>query len=343
MRLPRARWLAAVLAVLLLAEGGARLIDGHIPETDERGHPELEYKWDLAAELTAGDAPPRTVAFGNSMLDGAFIPETFTAAGGEPAFNAGFLNAPLSVIDDWAGLVIERTRPDTAIVVVHPLDTVEGDVSFGQDGGTLAPSFDDALSRIDPGAFDRLTDRAAGVSALVRNRSTIRQPRELWQAVEATIGDEEPPAPQRIDEAAPLHEVDWAAALDPRGWNTRFQDGALPPDASFPFLEDLIGELTTQELDAAPVVEVLRAMAPVEQAVLVIPPVADEVLERSGIPAAFLDQRTADLIALAEDVDVDVVDLSGAEYPTSLFHDPVHLNRAGAERFSRDLATALSP
>ena len=157
----------------------------------------------------------------------------------------------------------------------------------------------------------------------------------------ATARGETPPTPQRIDEAAPLHEIDWSAALDDRGWNTRFQDGALPADATFPFLEELIGGLTDADFDTAPVVAVLRDLATVDKAVLVIPPVATEVLERSGVPGTFLTDRTAALVALADDLGVEAVDLSDAGYPSTLFHDPVHLNRAGAERFSQDLASAL--
>lgn len=342
MALVRSRWVLAVLATLLLAEGGARLLDGHIAATDQRGHPELEHKWEQVGALAEGGAAPEVVAFGNSMMDGAFVPAAFAAAGGGSAYNAAFLNAPLVTIEDWGRMVVDRLDPEVAIVMVHPLDTIEGgDVSFGQTGGTLAPSFAEALDQLDPGPLDRLAERAESASALVRHRTTLRQPRQLWDAITDTVEGNPRPAPQRIDEAAPLHEIDWDAALDDQGWNTRFSEPLLRDD----FALDLsfVGRLAdTGTFDPQPVRDVLRALDGAPRRVLVIPPVATEVLDRNGVAAAPLAARARRLVEVAQDEGVEVVDMSGAAYPTALFHDPVHLAREGAERFSRELAAALA-
>jgi len=345
--LSRSRWLLSLLVVLLLAEGTARVLGGHIAATDERGHPELERKWFVIKQLASDPgttAAPKVVAFGNSMMDGGFIPSVFAAApGGAPAYNAGFLNAPLVSLATWSKMVIAKLHPTTAIVMIDPLDTITGsDVSFGQDGGTLAASFDDALQRLQPGPFDRITDRAEKVSALVKYRTSLRQPHELWQAVVGAVHGDPRPQPQRIDEAAPLHDIDWTTALDANGWDSRFKDGALTAEATFPL--DFVGKLfRTTTFDSGPVRDVFTAIGKAPRAVLLIPPVATAILDRSGIPATIMAARARELAKLARAADVQVVDLSGADYPPALFHDPVHLNRAGAERLSRDLARALRP
>lgn len=344
MRLGRNRWLLAIVAVLLVAEGVARVLGGHIAAIDQRGHPELERKWTVLGERADGpaDGRPQVVAFGNSMMDGGFVPSAFAATpGGASAYNAAFLNAPLVTIARWANMVIDRVDPAVAIVMIHPLDTIEGNVSFGQDGGTLATSFEDALATLEPGPFERMTERAESLSALIRYRATLRQPPGLWQALMGAVHGDPRPEPQRIDEAAPLHEIDWTTALDADGWNTRFTAPGLAPDAVFPL--GFVGALTTEAtFDSGPVRSVLDALSAAPRAVMVIPPVATEILDRSGIPAAVMAARAEELIEIAREEGVEVVDLSGADYPTTLFHDPVHLAREGAERFSRDLATALA-
>jgi len=343
--LRRYRWYASMLVVLLLAEGLARILGGHVAAVDQRGHPELERKWFLVKQFAAAPASatkPTVVTFGNSMMDGGFIPSVFAATqGGDPAFNAGFLNAPLVTIAPWSKMVIDRLHATTAIVMIDPLDTVKGsDVSFGEDGGTLAASFEDALKQLTPGTFDRMTQRAEKASALVKYRTTLRQPHDLWQAIVGAVHHDPRPKPQRIDEAAPLHDIDWTTALDADGWDSRFKDGALPPNAKFPL--DFVGKLIrTTDFDSGPVRAVFTAIRRARTAVLVIPPVATEILDRSGIPATFMAARVRDLARLARAAGVQVIDLTRAGYPPSLFHDPVHLNRAGAERMSRDIALAL--
>lgn len=342
MRSPR--WLLVVVATLLVAEGAARLVGPHIPETDERGHPELEAKWADLRALSGTDASPEMVAFGNSMVDGDLIPSVFSAAGGPATYNAGFLNAPIVTLERWSQMVVDEVEPSTALVMIHPLDTIEGgsDVSFGQDGGTLATSFEDALDQLEPGPLDRLGDRAESVSALVSHRSALRQPGDLWRAVEDTINGEPRPLPARIDEAAPLHEIDWDAVLDDQGWNDRFVQPQLSPDLTVDL--GFVGRrVSSPTFDDAPVRDLMRSLtAEVDRVVLVIPPVALAILDRNGIPSGPLRARADELGRIARAAGAEVVDMSGEAYPVEMFHDPVHLARAGAERFSRELAAAMA-
>ena len=72
--------------------------------------------------------------------------------------------------------------------------------------------------------------------------------------------------------------------------------------------------------------------------VVVIPPVALDVLDASAVSAAKWRQATSALADHLRAQGVAVVDMTDAGYDRTLFFDPLHLNGDGAQRFSTELA-----
>lgn len=333
----RWRWLAVVALTVLVAEGAARWLGGHVADQERTGHPELEQKWELARAAAQGPRPPEVLVLGNSMLDAGFVPSAFP----RPAFNAAFLGAPLRVQPRWARMVAGRLDPEVVVVGIHPLDTFRADVVFGQSQAALEEVYADAVDRLTPGALDRLGRRAAEVSALVRIRSTLRRPRTLADTVAAAVDGEPRPPTVELLPAIPLHDIDWAATLAPDGANPRYREGRLAPGVRLP-LGELADLVARDQLDPTLVGDVVEAVGDGPRAVVVIPPVATEVLVASGLPGEALADRAELIAALATGAGAEVVDLSDDGYPTELFSDPLHLNAAGATRFTADLARALA-
>lgn len=331
-----------MVAVVLLAEGFARIIDGQVPRVDQRGHPEMDIKWaEIERRAEAGESP-EVIVFGNSMMDAAFLPDSFERTSGKTAYNAAFFHAPLSALDRWTALVVTQAEPDVAVLMIHPFDTVEGNIRFGQDGGTLAANFDHALAQIDPGPLDRLEARAEDASALVRNRATIRQPGDLWSALHATATGSPPPEPSEIGlEGNPVHSIRWDQVLDADGWNSLFRESRLRADFRFDisFLTQLVAE---PDIRSEPTRLALRAMGEADRQILVIPPVATSVLVANGLDAADLGRRSSRLAEIAEEEGVEVIDLSAEAWPLQAFHDPLHMSEIGARRFTSLLAERLA-
>ena len=74
--------------------------------------------------------------------------------------------------------------------------------------------------------------------------------------------------------------------------------------------------------------------------VVVVPPMALDALAAAGADTQAYLAAVGELSETVRGRGLPFLDFTSA-YDTSLFADPAHLNAAGTERFSRELATAV--
>lgn len=167
-----ARALTATILLVLLAEGGARLA--------ERSASSPQLRWyDEAAQIRVElmDGRSADVVFaGTSMAQQAFVPSVFdtTLGADQSSFNVGLPGAVPQVTGPWlVDVVVDRLEPTT---VVWGLSSLDFSSSYGErptEAWQSAPATrEDVLGRVDA----RLADH----SALIRYRSLLRRPDDVW-------------------------------------------------------------------------------------------------------------------------------------------------------------------
>lgn len=167
-------WTVAFVAVLMLAEAGARVLE------PTAGAPAMRW-YDANAQVRVEMMTNResdVVFVGTSMAWQAFVPERFDAhaSGQLTSFNAGLAGAVPVVTAPWLlDVVVPALEPQVVIWGVSSLDLSS---SYGDDpvaAWNSAPQGRrDALGRLD-----RWLSRH---SALVRIRADVRRPDEFWGA-----------------------------------------------------------------------------------------------------------------------------------------------------------------
>ena len=216
----------------------------------------------------------------------------------------------------------------------------------------MQDAFDATLDRVRPSASERLEHRLDDVSALVRYRSSLRNPRMLGRAVSDTISGREPrkgiPQVATVEgnRVVPRDAAFWRSALRPSGGTAQFHERRLDRERD-PDLERRLADAVAKA-DFRPdrLDQLIRAVhGSTDRTVVtvVIPPVAAEVLasvargsgplpgrgrpDRGGRPSRYASPGRGLLR----------VSTSRLE----LFADVAHLNGPGSTRFSRDMAAAL--
>ena len=76
--------------------------------------------------------------------------------------------------------------------------------------------------------------------------------------------------------------------------------------------------------------------------VMVIPPIPTDAWIQVGVDFAVLRQGQDLLARVAREHDIPLLDYTDRSYPNELFADIVHMNDAGALRFSRELSLQLN-
>lgn len=349
---PWLRTVAVAASVLLVAELLVRILAAKLPPTVAADDLEVRLKYERVRELAADDpAGTEVVVFGNSMMDAALSPEAFTAASRQydTAYNAALLGAPLGSQARWAAeFVLDELDPRTVVLGVNPFDLLGVDV-FGGQPANVADTFDGTFASIEPTVWDRLAEGAGRVSALVRHRAALRDPGTVWEAVTATVAGRRARANQGVEAEArlpdgrivPRDEAFWRLQLRPTGGTSEFSAGRLDPTVA----DRIRGRMelaADAEYDVAGLRDLLdAAMAEGAEVVVVVPPLAYPVLATAGADTGRLREGVEVIAEQATAAGVPVVDFTEEQFPTSAFTDVAHLNAAGTERFSAQLAATL--
>ncbi|HEU5082085.1 MAG TPA: hypothetical protein VFU14_02005 [Acidimicrobiales bacterium] len=316
----RGRWVQAgrvllgVLLAVLVAEGAVRAAADRLPDPQRWSTPETQYKVDQIA----GRAGVRTVAVGSSVVDVALDPEAL----GPDAYNAALGAASIGMVDTFTRqVVVPRLDPEVVVVGVSSRELNRN----APEQRRIEADFLDAPAVRELLATESTLDtaeRVAGeVSALVRYRSVLRDP-ESWLDPQPAWDDtvtsadglylgfleesyEAGPAVLRRLRRGPLHA---------------FEVG----DRQVATLRALLSDLRSQGR------RVLLVATPVTRDYVDLLPGGQADHERFTALAERVARRAG-----AEFVDAGV-------WPERLMADPLHVNRAGVQRFSDLIATALA-
>jgi hypothetical protein len=326
------------LVLLLLAELGVRAIADHLPPPTTGDTQELVQK-KAQMEGRAANGPTQVVFLGNSTMDAGVDAASFASTSIEfdAAYNAALLGIPLDTQSRWYGEVVDPVLgADVVVLGMNPVDVLQ---SYYSDNelAVVNASFQARFREIEEGPAASLNRSAYDHSYLYRYRGSLRAPSHIVDATRATITGEEVsgiwsrPAGFFDENIAPDGSI--------LVYRERVMD---PADAvSAKLLRDLSRTLDSELRES----RIDRLLDQVEAAghdpVVVVPPVSLPVLADAGLDTERWRDVAGQIAEVANEAGVPVIDLTNADYPPALFSDPIHLNAAGSERFSFDLAQAI--
>jgi hypothetical protein len=328
------RVVGATVVILFLLEVVVRLIDDQLPPVDTDDSKELVLKAEQIDAIAAEGGEVGALVFGSSTMDSGISPTAFDAASAayEGSYNAALIGTPLSTQERWAHeVVLDALDPELVIFGVSPTE-VHQDVSTER----LAPLdsiFDASFREVESGLLPSLERYATDHSALVRYRGSLRHPRFVVDAVGRTVsGEKGYPRVEREDGY-------WEQNLEPDGAVLQYRDRTLGPVS-----QELVGYLDSA-LDSPYAPERFEQLLDLFEdddlpVVVVAPPVALAELAAAGADVEAYVEAVAELERTVLDRDLVFIDLTVA-YGPELFADPLHLNAAGTEQLSRDLAVAI--
>lgn len=332
--LPRQRrrttWvvITVVALVALLSNLLASLLQPHLGEPQAWPTPELQHKFDRIAAIARGDrsvpGAGGTVLVGDSLLDAGADPAVLTGVP-QPVFNASLAGETLPVIASWATRVVTPRLHPSLVVLGFSVNVLNGDlpgepalVRTYQRSRTVeaAEGSGDWVDRADGWLRDHV--------ALYRDRSVLRDPFASHGAAGPKVYD--PP-------------------LSSSGWNEDFRGLQLAdtPQAQAAATVEVHDSLFHDFRPSAKKVIALGALIDRlrregARVVLVLMPVSSSAVPAAGGEAAY-QAAAAELLSVAARHGIPTA--SAGLWPDQDFADAVHLNAAGASRFSKWLGSRL--
>jgi hypothetical protein len=325
--------LGVLVVMLVLAEVGARALAPYLPEPSLWTDDTTEVKVEQLDALAHGPGCVDVVFAGNSMTRDGLVPDTFTEADpeGRTTYNAALDAATPALLERWVlQEVDDRVDPDGVVLGLSSFD-LNDEAQIGQsalDAYDAAP-----LTRDD--LFGRLQAPLIRHLDLVRYRSELRDPEEVWHALGRwRDGDEEP----RLDASG----IEGVLGSDGEGLSRRDLRYVASPLTERFAQNELLNDFALGGEQAEATRELLEGLADraVDTAVVVLPVTADYVELHPGGRAQF-----EEFLALAEDLATDAgatfIDLHDLAPGDAWFADTHHLNETGADHLSRALPRLL--
>jgi len=315
-RSPAGLVVIAIVAVLLLGEVGARILEPRLPTVDYWGSEDLDEKAGAMVDLQGTGAD--VVFLGSSAVNRGFDSSLFADLTGAPSFNAAVDASSPRLLEAFIEEVVRPTLDPKVLVI--GLTSRE----FNDNALTQQELLDRYLNSTGRAEFlgtasvkQRLEGLADKLSAFVRLRPVLRQPNQLIDAVRGT----NPDPPEKTD---PPYTVDriWAQQMASRSL-TDYEIGDLELGA--------LGRIV-DALEAAGVMVVLVDM----------PVVEDDWAKLHPDGVANINAFHQALAAFAAARDVDLMDTWEETWPVEQFRDPVHLNSVGQARLTRLIADRLT-
>jgi hypothetical protein len=329
------RAVTALIATLLLAEGGARLLEPALAEPRLYADDTTAVKVLQMDRLGCADV----VLAGNSMGRDAFDPATFTAA--DPAdrlaYNASLDAASPALLGRWlVDEVVPRLHPAQVVVSLASLDLNANSAA----GRAARRAYDDA-DMTGSGPARAALRRLNTASALVRNRRELRDPAAVAAAVSRRWSG--PPAPR-------LSADGLAGVVGPDGEGRSRRELIYRHDTTTRAFtrQQLLGDWTLDPEQVSALDELVTALqAEGTDVTLVLLPVTGDYRDLHPRGAADLDEFRTAVHAVGRSTGAPLVDLLD-ERPAGLtddgaFADTHHLNGVGQQWFSTTLPARLSP
>ena len=324
--------LGVAVALVAAAEFGARTLSVHLREPLLWADPTTATKVEQLAAIRDGPGCVNVVFVGNSMTRDAIDPARFERAdpAGRRAYNGALDAASPTLLRRWVGAeVLPAARPDTVVIGLTSFD-------FNDDSkvtGSALRSYDAApLSRDD--FFGRWQAPLLRQFDLVRYRGQLRDPAELWRTLGRWRRGERP---DRFSAAG------LSGLIGPKGEGLSRRELHYVPNAAGRGLveRELLNDYATggaQVQAAAALVQELRAQN--VEVVLVALPVTADYIDLHPRGAVDFERFLAQAQALGSGPGVEFLDRHDWARDSE-FADTHHLNGAGADRFSADLAATL--
>jgi hypothetical protein len=320
--------LAMVAAFLVVAELAVRVVAPSLPEPLRWGAPEDQVKYEQINRLQAEGVRGGVVFTGTSLVDVGVDPARFAALDGlhVPAYNAALAGGDLASVSWWTThVVIPKLHPRVLVVGLSSRELNPNDPSAAQ----LAQQFfaGAEVRHIDghETVLQRLERYGDDVSYLFRYRTDFRTPSNLWGTPEDQVSV-------------------YRRSTSPSGWNTTF---ALGPYAGGPAADRFLATtvLYHDQLGAGELAQLRDLLVTAGrqgiQVVLADMPVTQEYIDLHPHQDADYARYRAAVQGVAATTGVQFV--PGGTWATTLFHDPIHLNAAGARQYTALLARTLKP
>jgi hypothetical protein len=321
---------AAAVTVVLVAEGGARVLAPYLAEPQRYGDDATAVK---VAQMDArGDACTDIVLAGNSMGRDAFDPVAFQAADGRhrSAYNASLDAASPELLEHWVVDEVEpRLAPTTVVLTLASLD-----VNASGPATRAALEAYEGAEQTRSDLIGRIGSAAGSVSDLVAYRTRLRDPTEVRAAFDRMS--------TRTAAARPSAAgIDNVLGTDGEGLSRRSLRYGGEAGAKLFTREQLLkGWSLDQDQVAAAESLVADLRSNGTDVVLVVLPVTDDYIDQHPNGTTDFDAFLQSAHGLAEATGAPLLDLHDAA-PTELFADTHHLNGDGAAWFSAELATRL--
>jgi|GEM_PF-3445258 len=323
-----------VVAVFVLAEGGARVLAPYLDEPDEWGDQARAVKVAQLDALGADGSCVDIVVVGNSMARDGIVPNVVSSndPDGRSVYNAALDAAGPDLVQPWLlDQVVPRVRPATVLLVVSTPDLN----AAAPAGQAAAASYRSSLAGT-PGALGASQRWLAGRLALVAHRNQLRSPTDVDDAIDRWRAGT--PA-ARIDEQS-LTDV-----LGPDGeGRSRVDLVRRPGTPASPFVtEQLLADFVVADDADDRLAGMAAAVREVDaEPVFVLLPVTDAFVEAHphGVADVHAAEEAVSRAAVA--AGAPIVDLRGFAVPAAGFADTHHLNAAGADALSSALPDALT-
>lgn len=332
------RWKALVVAVVivLVAELFTRFISSHLLPPQSPGVGEVALKYEQVKAMAASGGIDLELV-GDSMLDAAADPALVAAASGRFArpYNASLRGARLPAQQVWVfGRLLPVTRPKLVVQGVSPT-LVSSLGASPTDVTAFDTMLTDNLKALDPDAWARADQALADSLYLVRYRASLRSPRLVATATWDKLAGNPSLQP---DDLGPAY---WRKITSPSGQSIEYSSGTAKLEGLDPLFA-AVSSLLDGGYQFGPLDTMLDGYRAIGlPVVVVVPPVAGDLLQRGGVDAGRWRQAAARIADHVRSRGEVVVDFSDRPYPTEWFYDPFHLNGTGSRQFSTDLGAAL--
>lgn len=319
----RATWIA-LIAVLIIAEVAARILTAGLPDPE----------WNFAqtdrkvAEMEAlRDSGGAEIVFvGNSAVNSDIIGDVIARDSQfDSVYNAGLDGSPGKLTLDWASNVVEPLLgPDLVVIGLTSRDLNDG----SRSNLSVTQGYLDSRGRaafLGEETAGQQADRFFGeLFAIVKIRAFLRDPVSLITQYRDDIAEER----LRIMDDFTREEY--------------FNDRILIDRTRERALNDFSTGIS-EGTQAAAVVELIELLngRGVQVALVEMPYSGMDYIDMHTNGQADYDAYRATLVEIAESTDTPLIDGTRPDWSTDYFEDFLHLNSAGANQFSTELATKL--
>ena len=334
-RVPLGALAIAVVAVLLVGELSARVLDGGLPP--ERGPLQELLVKDQQVHALAKDGRIDVLFAGSSTTDAGVDPDRFDDQSKvfDRSYNAALKGMPIRLQGEWLDQVLPELKPKVLVLDLQPTLVIvpQGEAAAGYLNSLnsyqswLRTTSDQPLARLDRWFSAR--------STLVKDRQRFQQPSLVARAVANRVTGKDPGA--SLDE-------------DTRGWVLshttelgRTLDYREAPDAVVQdrSLATKFNEVLGWKFDLDDADALIRSLEKKGiTVVLSIMPIDVPTLSNLGLKVSRYTSAVDRIKALAKRRDVPVLEL-GTDLDPLDYHDKVHIADPGSAKVTDELARRI--